>query len=119
VIAQLVPHLPPAEEYRIVFMLRNPQEVVKSQRAMLERLGRKGARLNDAALIRTYTTQLVRVQTWLQAARNVQTISIDYGEALADPGKVAARLAEFLGEPFDRRAAAASVDPALRRQRAG
>jgi len=72
---------------------------VKSQRAMLERLGRKGARLHDAGLIRTYTFQLVRVQTWLQVARNVRTISIDYVDDLAVPGKVASRLAGLLGEP--------------------
>jgi hypothetical protein len=39
--------LPAGEEYRIVFMHRDVNEVVASQRAMLARLARAGARLND------------------------------------------------------------------------
>jgi predicted AlkP superfamily phosphohydrolase/phosphomutase/tetratricopeptide (TPR) repeat protein len=119
IVAQLVPHLPAGEEYRVVFMLRNPREVVASQRAMLKRLGRDGAKLDDATLIRTYTSQLVRVQTWLRSAANVQVIPVDYGEAVGDSAGAAGRLAEFLGQPFDEAAAAAAVDPGFRRQRAG
>jgi len=62
--------LPPGgEQYRLIFMHRDMPEVVASQKAMLERLGRKGGDLADERLIRAYTQQLVRVQTWLRRRR--------------------------------------------------
>ncbi|HEY1336791.1 MAG TPA: alkaline phosphatase family protein [Bryobacteraceae bacterium] len=119
VVAQLLPYLPPGEEYRLVFMHRNLDEVTASQRAMLKRLKRKGGQLPDRELKRAYVSQLVRVQNWLQSRPEIAVLSVKYDEALADPDGAAARLAEFLGTPFDAGRAAASVDAGLRRQKAG
>jgi tetratricopeptide (TPR) repeat protein len=119
IVAHLLPYLPAGEQYRLIFMHRNIQEVVASQRAMLERLGRKGGELGDARLIRTYTQQLVQVQTWLRRRAEIPVLAVNYAEALADPAATAARLARFLGEPFDAQAATAAIEPALRRQGAG
>jgi hypothetical protein len=58
----------------------------------------------------------VRVQTWLRRRAEIPVLAVNYAEALADPGAAAARLARFLGEPFDARAAAEAVEPSLRRQ---
>ncbi len=116
IVAHLLPFLPEGEQYRLIFMHRNIQEVVASQEAMLERLGRKGGGLSDARLMRAYTQQLVRVQTWLRRRAEVPVLAVNYAEALENPAATAARLARFLGEPFDARAAAAAIEPSLRRQ---
>jgi|HubBroStandDraft_1064217.scaffolds.fasta_scaffold01836_3 predicted AlkP superfamily phosphohydrolase/phosphomutase/tetratricopeptide (TPR) repeat protein len=116
IVAHLMPYLPAGEDYRIVFMHRDLNEVVASQRAMLARLARTGARLNDSVLARTYTRQLVQVQTWLQRRPEIQVLPVSYADALGDPAGTAARLARFLGQPFDESAAAMAVDPSLRRQ---
>jgi predicted AlkP superfamily phosphohydrolase/phosphomutase/tetratricopeptide (TPR) repeat protein len=116
VVATLLPHLPSGENYRIIMMLRNLDEVIASQRAMLARLRRKGGRLTDDSLRRAYSGHLVRVQQWLQSRPEIAVLPVDYAAALADPAAAAARLAEFLGAPFDTAKAAASVVPALRRQ---
>jgi predicted AlkP superfamily phosphohydrolase/phosphomutase/tetratricopeptide (TPR) repeat protein len=117
IVAHLLPYLPAGEDYRIVFLHRDMRESVASQRAMLERLGRKGGQLADARLVRTFTQQLVRVQSWLRRQANIPVLAIHYAGALGDPGATAARLARFLGTPFDESAAAASIEPALRRQK--
>ena len=83
---------------------------------MLGRLGRKGGELAEARLMRAYTQQLVRVQTWLRRRAEIPVLAVNYAEALADPAAAAARLARFLGEPFDAGAAAAAIEPSLRRQ---
>ena len=70
----------------------------------------------DAALMRAYAGQLVLVQNWIRKTNGVQVVTVDYAEALRDPGGVAARLEAFLGAPFDSGCAAASVDGQLRRQ---
>jgi len=118
IVANLVPYLPKGEQYRIVFMLRNLEEVAASQRVMLDRLGRPGGTLDAGQLARVYTGQLVRVCTWLSSRPEIQVLAVDYSRALREPVAVVARLAAFLGEPFDQAAAAAMVDPSLRRQRA-
>jgi hypothetical protein len=108
--------LPPGEQYRIVFMLRNLEEVAASQRVMLDRLGRPGAALDAEQLARAYTGQLVRVCAWLSSRRDIQVLAVDYSRALRDPAGTVTRLAAFLGEPFDQPAAAAMIDASLRRQ---
>jgi hypothetical protein len=119
VVATLVRHLPPDEEYRIVFMMRNLDEVIASQRAMLERLGRKGARLTDRALQRTYAAHLVQVQQWLRAHPKIAVLPVDYAEAVGNAAQVAEEIARFVGGRFDMAAAAAAVDGGLRRQKVG
>ncbi len=116
IVAHLLPYLPDDEEYRIIFMLRNLEEVVASQRAMLDRLGRTGASLDARELARAYTGQLVRVQNWLQSRPGIPVLAVNYTEALEDAAGAAQRLESFLGEPFNRTLAAAAVDAALRRQ---
>jgi hypothetical protein len=119
IVAPLLPHLPAGEEYRIVLMLRNLDEVIASQRQMLARLQRKGALLGDQALRRAYAGHLVALQQWLQGRPEIAILPVDYARALADPIATATRLAAFLGFPFDAEAAAAAVAPSLRRQKVG
>ncbi len=116
IVAPLLPSLPPAEHYRIVFMRRDLRHVIASQRAMLARLQREGARLSDGALMRAYTGQLVRAQTWLDRHTDIPALSVSYDEALAAPMKTAERLRTFLGDGFDVRSAAGAVDASLRHQ---
>jgi hypothetical protein len=115
IVALLLPYLPADHDYRLVFMHRSLDEVVASQRAMLVRLGREGAKLDEQALMRAYTGQLVRVQTWLSRRLDIPVLAVAYADAVADSAAVATRLAGFLGAPFDISAAASAVDPSLRR----
>jgi hypothetical protein len=119
IVAHLLPYLAEGEEYRVVFMHRALAEVTASQSAMLERLGRRGGGLAEQEMARVFAGQLVRVQEWLKRAPHVKVMAMPYAQVLEDPAGAAARLAAFLGEPFDRAKAAASVVPALWRQREG
>lgn len=118
VVGHLLTHLPGGEEYRIVFMHRDLGEVLASQKAMLQRLRRKGGRLRSPALTHAYTSQLVRIDQWLKRAENVHVLGISYAQAVEAPAETVAKLRAFLGNPFDAERAAASVDPTLRRQKA-
>jgi len=100
-------------------MHRNLDEVIASQRAMLARLERPGGRLDERLLARTYTKQLVQVQTWLQRRPEIHVLAINYADAVGAPGGTSARLARFLGEPFDEAAATAAVDHSLQRKDRG
>jgi hypothetical protein len=58
-----------------------------------------------------------RRRPWLQRRPEIQVLPVSYADALGDPAQTAARLARFLGQPFDESAAAMAVDPSLRRQK--
>ena len=117
IVAQLLPLLPAGEHYNIVFMDRDLDEVVASQHAMLARQNRSGAQLDDQKLKETYTAQLERVRRQLSLRSDVRTLTINYGRLLADAQSEIARLAQFLGEPFDQEAAGMTVRPELHRQK--
>jgi hypothetical protein len=113
----LVEHLPPAHEYRVVLMRRDLGEVVASQRAMLDRLGERGADLSPAQLAAAYERQLGRVRAWLDKQPNVRFIEVDYNELIRAPEKVVAALAELFEGRVNAEAMRAAIDPELYRRR--
>ncbi len=117
IVAQLLPHLPRNEHYHIVFMERNLGEVIASQRAMLERQGRRGADLDEQKLAETYVAQLTRLQKQIAARSELRVLPVNYNELLSDAARLVPRVADFLGEPFDVAKAASAIRPDLRRQK--
>ncbi len=117
IVAQLLPYLPQDRElnYRVIFMLRDLDEVIASQRKMLQRQGRKGASLSEDALKRIFSHHLVRTRRFL-AVREIPTLYIDYNETLRAPLETAEKVSEFLDGKLDIRAMAEAVDPSLKRQ---
>ncbi len=117
IVAQLLPHLPRTEHYHVIFMERNLGEVIASQRAMLERQGRRGAELDEPTLAKTYLAQLARLRKQLAARPEMRVLPVNYNELLTAAGDIVPRLAEFLGAPFDTQRAASAIRPELRRQK--
>ncbi len=117
IVAPLLPYLPGRGAFRIVFMHRDLDETIASQRAMLARLNRAGGPRDDAALSQAFAGQLAHVRGWLERRHDLAVIAVDFVATLAQPQATAARLAAFLGHPFNIEAAAAAVAPELRRQR--
>ena len=116
-ISALLRHLPPGHTYKIVFMRRKLEEVLASQREMLERRGKPADATGDAKMAEFFTNHLRRVETWLAEQPNVDVLYVSYNDMVRDPRSHCARIAEFLGVRLDpeRMAAVASGD--LYRQR--
>src|SRR5687767_12088310 len=57
--------LPLDRPYRVVFMRRNLDEVLASQRKMLERQGKQGAQIPEAQLRKVFEDQVKKVTTWM------------------------------------------------------
>jgi hypothetical protein len=109
--------LPPEYSYRVLFMRRNLEEVVASQRVMLQRQQKQGAAIPDAQLIRIFDDQVAKVLKWLDAQPNFRPIQVVYPELIADPRGNAQKISEFLGGGLDIDAMSAAVDPKLYRNR--
>lgn len=109
--------LPPDREYRIVFMRRDLDEVLASQRKMLERQGKQGAQLPADQLRKVFEEQVRKVTAWIAAQPNIKSIDVVYHELIADPRGHVQRLNEFLGGTLAVEAMVEAVDPSLYRNR--
>jgi len=102
-------------QYRIVFMRRPIDEVLASQRAMLQREGKAGA--DPLVLMKAFESQLAQLDTWLAAQAAIAVLPVQYHQVMQEPRSVAAALSTFLGLALDSDAMVRAVDPALHRQR--
>lgn len=113
VVAPLLPFLPPGPRYRVVFIERSLDEILRSQEAMLKRSGQAAAA--DASLRAAYSRQLLRAHGWMEA--HADMLLLEHPEVIADPLAAAASLLSFLEASGDATDIAATVDPTLYRQR--
>ncbi len=116
IVSALLKHLPSGFEYRVLFMNRRIDEVLASQRAMLERRGRP-AGSDDDRMRALFERHLADVRRRLAGRGDVRVLEVDYAATIADPSAMSARINAFLGGGLDEAAMAAAVDPALYRQR--
>ena len=116
VIAYLLPHLPSDLEYRVLFMRRELDQVVRSQRIMLERLGQPVGESDDEAR-RLLAEHLVDIETWLTAAGHVRRLGVSHARVLSEPRDQSERIARFLERDLDLDAMARAIEPGLWRQR--
>jgi len=109
--------LPPDHEYRVVFMRRNLDEVLASQKAMLDRLG-KASPLDDAKMAALFRDQLAKFDAWSKTRPNLKLLDVSYNAAMTDPAPIAAEVNRFLGGGLDVDAMIRTVEPSLYRNRA-
>jgi len=101
VIHLLLPHLPPGHDYRVLVMERELAAVLRSQRLMLERLGRAGAALPEERLRGVLEAQLAQMEAWLAERPQLPLLRLGFEGCLADPQASAARLLGWLERPQD------------------
>jgi len=111
--------LPLNREYRVVFMRRHLDEVVKSQDIMLERKGKQGAPMERDRLKQIFQTQIDQVDKWMRDhPRCFKVLYVDYNTVMSDARPQVAAVNEFLGGDLNTQAMLEVVDPALYRNRA-
>ena len=114
---RLLYDLPDDQEYRVIFMRRNIDEVLASQKIMLQRSGKQGAAISDERLKELFVGELEKFEHWIATRKNFSILSVDYSDMVASPGAQCKRINEFLGGVLDCDRAAAAVDPSLYRNR--
>jgi hypothetical protein len=112
---RLLYDLPKDYEYRVVFMRRNMDEVLASQRIMLERTGQKGADTSDEKLADLFNRDLEEVYRWVENQDNFSMVSINYNEMVKSPLLECHQVNEFLGAGLDVDKMASAVNPSLYR----
>lgn len=117
VISALLKYLPADYRYQIIFLRRNMNEILASQRKMLIRRGEDPDKMNDEEMAALFGKHLRQVESWLAEQPNVETLYLHYSDILAAPLPQAQRIDDFLDVSLDVDAMARVVDPQLYRNR--
>jgi hypothetical protein len=130
VIAYLLEHLPRNLNYRVIFIVRNLDEVLASQEKMLLLRGEPvGSGIPSEAgqpdvppedrMPETFYGHLAGARRLLARDSRFEVLYLRHEEVLRDPRSAASQIARFVGGKLDAPAMAGAVDPSLHRTRLG
>ena len=117
VVSMILYRLPADRHYKIIFMDRDIDEVLASQRKMLERRGNAQNQEEDRNIKRIFLNHLASIINWLSAQKNIGLLCVSYNETLRAPQITAAAVNRFLGGGLDEVSMAATVSAGLYRNR--
>jgi hypothetical protein len=117
VISFLLRSLPPDLNYRVLFVRRDIEEILASQKKMLARRG-EADDTPPERMREHFQDDLWRARYQLTHRPWFEMLEVHYGDILARPLEGARKINEFLGGHLDVEAMAGVVDPELYRNRA-
>lgn len=117
VISALLEYLPNPYNYKIIFMQRNMDEILRSQQEMLIRSGLPHDKVSDDKMAELYSRHLKKVETWLEQQPNMDTLHISYNQTILNPVQNTERVNQFLGGILDLGLMLQVVDQSLYRVR--
>lgn len=114
IVAPLLQYLSPKFRYKIIFMTRDLNEVVKSQQIMRG----KDPNTLPIHLFDAYKKLLDNVKVWDDREPGVEMIYLNYKEVIENPSAAIDTVTSFIGVDLDKEAMATCVDKKLYRNRA-
>ena len=116
-ISALIKHLPPEYHYKIIFMRRRIEEILASQKRMLERRGEPTDTVPDDLMAQLFENHIQEVLMWMHSQPNIDYIEFNYNDALQNPEKNIKRVVDFLDCALDDSKMLKVIEPRLYRQR--
>ena len=113
IVAPLLKFLDPKYRYKIIFMNRDLNEVVKSQQKMIG----KDPETLPMHLFENYKKLLKLVEFWKDKEPGVELVYINYKDALNNTEEVIEKVSTFIGIELNKEEMAACVDNTLYRNR--
>jgi hypothetical protein len=117
IISALLEHLPGIYQYKIIFMRREMEEILASQKKMLSVMGQSNDKVTDEQLAAIYQKHLARTESWLAGQPNLEVIYLNYNTIVNDPTKSILQVQSFLNGDLDVEKMQGVVDRNLYRQR--
>ena len=117
IVSFLLTYLPDTNNYKVIFMHRNLDEVIRSQNKMLVQRGQPIGATSDEDFRGLYEKHLKRVKSFLEARRCFEVLDVEYAKVLEAPQDEAARMSRFLGRDLNVERMAAAADRQLYRNR--
>ncbi len=100
VISYLLEFLPAELTYDIIFMERDIQEILASQKKMLERRGETQS-ISDVEMDAQLREHLKRVKFWLARQPAMKVLYVNYNAMMKNPEKLCRSIVDFLDLPLD------------------
>jgi len=117
IVTGLIMFLPSGYNYKIIFMRRDLNEILSSQKKMLGRLGKEDDNIPDDKMAKVYEEHLKEVRGWLIRQPNIETLYVNYNSMVKDPTEALNKINNFLGGSMDVSIMSAVVDKELYRER--
>jgi hypothetical protein len=114
---RLLYDLPNSRSYRVLFMRRKLEEVLASQKVMLQRNGTSDDDASDEQMKELFVSELDAFYKWATSQPYIKLIDVDYNRLQADPLAELQRVNTFLGGNLDVEAMASVIDNSLYRNR--
>jgi hypothetical protein len=108
-------HLPKGHEYRILFMERDIDETLQSERLMVSGRGMNPDVIGDAKMLMQTRESIAGKTGWLSRQDNMTVMLVDYNKLLESSDH--SEIADFIGMPLDMAKVKAVPDKKLRRNR--
>ncbi len=116
-VSMLLYDLPADKIYKVIFMKRNMEEILKSQKVMLERLGKIQSNISDDEMADKYKKHLQELKYWLVKQSHIDLIYINYIDVIRNPPDIAKNVNQFLGNWLNVDEMIRVLDKSLYRQR--
>jgi hypothetical protein len=113
---RLLYDLPADRTYRVLFMRRELEEILASQKVMLQRHGMVDG-VSEAQMSALFRAEIDAFYKWVRQQKHIELIDVDYNRMVADSRREITRVNEFLGGVLDEGAMASVVDESLYRNR--
>ena len=113
IVAPLLQFLSYDHRYKIIFMTRDLNEVIKSQQIMKG----KDPETLPVKLVDSFSHLLKKIKHWDKSHPNVEILYVNYKELLENPSRSIEEIKSFTGEDLDVEAMASCIDLSLYRNR--
>ena len=111
VISSLLKYLPKDQNYKVIFINRNIQEIIRSQQKMLDKIVDKYPK----SLLKIFNKKAQRVKDWAENQPNIDICNFHYEDIIENPQKEVDRIINFLNAPLRKERMINVIDPSLYR----
>ena len=117
IISYFLKDLPNSNNYKIIFIERNLQEMIASQNKMLAHRGEAVDTASNEKMIKNFENHLRKTKYMLGNKPYFEVLFINYGHVLDSPVEEVEKINRFLGGHLDKEKMVGVIDPKLYRNR--
>jgi len=117
IISMLLYNLLSNHNYKVIFMKREMQEILSSQKTMLRRRGEKVDDVSNQEMGDKFEKHLRQVEDWLKKQENIDVLYVRYNDVIDDAKSQIKTINRFLGNCLNEEEMVKVVEKSLYRQR--
>jgi hypothetical protein len=117
VISALLEHLPSNYTYKVIFMHRQMEEILASQKKMLVHREESTDKVSDEELTALFEKHKTKVIGWLRTQPNISLLEIHYNKLLQEPQPHLHQINQFLANSLNLQSMGPVIDANLYREK--